>query len=222
MPKAAKIDPQQTPLSQVESEADGVLLAVAVRVVVGQRPQHLVQAVEIGGQLHPQVVEPVAADGEVVRIPAGPRNAPDRALGVDAVADHPALVGQDVGAVLGEQLVERQQQAVLPVLLLVGHGADAEHVRHRARRDHAVELGNVVLAGHVDGHIPDPGTGLDFLQHRILVGRSGGHAVDRRHDGNHVRRGAFAGRSGARQRRAEQQHDRHGDHCMSLFHVQPP
>ena len=209
------------PLSQVEAEADGVLLAVAVRVVVGQRPQHLVQRVEIGGQLHPQVVEPVSAEGEVVGIPTRPRNAPDRALGVDAVADHVPLVGQDVGAMLLQQLVERQQQAVVPVLLLVGYGADAEHVRHRARRDHAVELGDVVLAGHGDNLVPDPGTGLDFLQHRVVVGRRGGHGVDRRHDGSHVR-GPFAGSTGARPCRTEQQHGRHGDHCQSLFHVQPP
>ena len=151
-------------------QADGVLHAVAVRIVVGERVEHVIEAVEVGRHLHAHVRQPVLADGEVLEVGA---RLGDERVDMAVLVGHRhvelvAAVGQDVRAVLLEQRRHVEQAARVAQLkqrVGVEHAVD---VRLGAGGDHRVELGAVVRLGdHRDTDL-----GAD------AVAELGEHAVD--------------------------------------------
>ena len=161
-------------LGHGQHQTDGVVLAVAVRILIGEGVQHVVELVQVGGNLHAQLLQPVRADGVVIDITTLSRD--DHIGGaVDAVGGRLgqvfAGVGEDVLAVLGQQVVQRLQHALGDEFLRVGQ-VSGKHVGQVARGDQGVELGGEVAGGALDGLHAHADSLLDLLKHQVvLVGR---------------------------------------------------
>ena len=128
--------PEGTEVVTVAAEAVGVVLTVAVRIVLRESAEHLVELFDRGRSLKIQVIEPILTDPEVLagRFSNVARDSVNGAVGLRCIEKglrvHLVVVVADNGVLIHVSGDIVQQTCLHPLVVLGIHGPPPHDVRH--------------------------------------------------------------------------------------------
>ena len=148
--------PEGTEVVAVAAEAVGVVLAVAVRVILGKRAHDLFKLIDRGRNLKAEVVEPVLTDPE--NLAGGlcnvARDSVDRAgiIGREEqrVRVHLVVVVADVRVLVHVRRNVNEQASIDPLLILRVHAPPPDGIRQIVGSHDELDLGSTVRIARED------------------------------------------------------------------------